>query len=287
MREVVHAEDRCADDVDDGRVAVDTEVLCDLVVGALDERGVGGEHGVRPALGHAAGHGHGLLLGDAHVLVLRSGCLTLGGSEAHAGGHGGRDAHQLGVALHRLAQVVAQRLGGTLGERPHGALSRLDVKGHVPVPRLLVVDGGLVAVSLLGVHMEDGGARRVLHLAEGGYERLDVVALLHIVVVEAEGAEEVALGLPLGLPEQGEVAVEATVVLGDGHLVVVDHDDDVGAELGRHVEALKGLAATERAVADDHHDVLLAAQDVTPLLQAGGQGDGGGGVADLEVVVRG
>ena len=111
------------------------------------------------------------------------------------------------------------------------------------------------------------------------------MAVFEVVIVEAEGLEEVQFGLSVRLTQQAEVGVKSAVILGDAHLVVVNHDDDVRAQCGSRVEPLEGLAAAEAAVADDGDNVLRAAEHIAALLQAGGQRDGGGGVSDLEVVV--
>ena len=111
VREVVHAEDRGAEHVDDGRITVHAEVLRDLVVGALQEGGVGEVDRPCAAFGHARGEGHGLLFGDADVDVLRAGLPTAVGGEAEAHRHGGRYDDELRVALHLLAEEVAKQAG--------------------------------------------------------------------------------------------------------------------------------------------------------------------------------
>ena len=77
------------------------------------------------------------------------------------------------------------------------------------------------------------------------------------------------------------------MVLGDGHLVVVEDNDKVAVQLTSNVQALKRLAARHGSVADNCDDVLLAAHDVASLCQAKRQADGRGSVADFEKIVRG
>ena len=76
------------------------------------------------------------------------------------------------------------------------------------------------------------------------------------------------------------------MVLGDGHLIVIEDDDKVAVQLAGNVQTLKRLAAGHGAVADNCDDVLLAAHDVASFCQAKRQANGRGGVADLEEVVR-
>ena len=107
----------------------------------------------------------------------------------------------------------------------------------------------------------------VFDLAESLNETAHIVAPLHVEVVEAEGTEVVAFCLTIALAQELEVAVQTAMVLGNAHLVVVDHDDDVRTQFGCSVHPLEGLAARERAVADDGNDVLLAAENVAGFLQ--------------------
>ena len=75
------------------------------------------------------------------------------------------------------------------------------------------------------------------------------------------------------------------MVFGYGHFVVIDHDNDSGAQLGGFVEAFECFAARERAVADDGDDVFVRAFDVAGLLKSRGQADGCRGVSHFKVVV--
>ena len=155
------------------------------------------------------------------------------------------------------------------------------------MPCLLVLDGGGEAVTLLGVYVYHGGAVGVLDAGKDLDELLHVIAFLQIVIVEAPCLEPVVLALAVALAQGTQVLVDTTMVFGYRHLVVVDHDDDAGAEFGGFVEAFKGFAARERPVADDGYDVFVGATYVARLLQSGGQTDGCRGVAHLEVVVLG
>ena len=94
---------------------------------------------------------------------------------------------------------------------------------------------------------------------------IDELAVRHISVIESEGAEQVVLGCAVGGAQFGEPLVDAAVVRSDGHLVVVDDDDEVGVHLARVVEAFERFAFAERAVADEGDDVLRAPAQVTPL----------------------
>ena len=142
-------------------------------------------------------------------------------------------------------------------------------------------------MSLFGVDVYDGGACGAFHAVENFDELFQVVALFEVDVLESPCLEPVVFARAVAFAQCAQVLVNAAVVFGDGHFVVVDHDEDAGTEFGCLVESFEGFAAGERAVADDGDDVLVGAFEVARFLQTGGQTDGGGGVADLKIVVFG
>ncbi len=76
------------------------------------------------------------------------------------------------------------------------------------------------------------------------------------------------------------------MVLRDGHLVVVDDDDEVAVELGsRYAQSLKGFASAQRAVADHRYDILLSSCQVTSFDKSTGKADRGRCMADDKVIV--
>ena len=296
MRDVVHGAHTAAHNVDDSRIGIDAEVLRYLVVRALDEGAVDGPHGMQSALRHARYHCYSLLLGNAHVYMLRTCLLALCSCESAGCRRACRDGNERRVELHLAQHPVAEQHGVVFRRHDvwhravgiaHGARAVVEIEGQSPVPRLLVLHGGRVAVTLLRVNVHDGGAVGVLHAAEHVDELRYVVALLKILVVEAPRLEPVVLARSVALAQRTQILVYSAVVLGDRHLVVVHHDDDACAQLRRLVETLERLTARERTVTDDGNDVLVRALHVARLLQTGGKTHGCGGVSHLEVVVLG
>ena len=157
----------------------------------------------------------------------------------------------------------------------------------MPVPLLLVCLRGSVALALERIDVDHNRMSRVFYLLKCGDKSLDVVAIVDIQVVQAHRFEEVILGSSVGTAQLSKLVVHATVVLGDGHLIVIEDDDKVAVQLAGNVQALERLAARHGAVADNGDDVLLAAHNVSSLCQAKRQADGRGSVADFEEVMRG
>ena len=113
------------------------------------------------------------------------------------------------------------------------------------MPDHRVILGGSIALALQRVDVHHRRVVGVLYPSEGIDECFEVVALVHIDVVQSHGAEEVVAARAVGASQFFEVPVESAVVFGDGHLVVVDHDDEVCAQFGSPVETFECLAAAE------------------------------------------
>ena len=143
----------------------------------------------------------------------------------------------------------------------------------------------LQAMSLVGVDVHDDWMVDVLDFGERVDQRVDIVAVRHIPVVETEITEQVVFRCAVGGAQFGEPLVDAAMVGCNGHFVVVDDDDEVGGHLARVVEAFERFAFAERAVADERDDVLRAPAQVTPLGHAHRHGDGSAGVPYHEMVV--
>ncbi len=173
------------------------------------------------------------------------------------------------------------------------------------------------ALALLGHHMQELRAVEVAHVAQGGEQGGQVVAVDGADVVPAQFLEQGAghqhaLGMFLDLARDfpgagqaredllaalahagvgaagddlGQVVGQATDILGDRHVVVVEDHQHVGVDVGGVVERLEGHAGGQGAVADHRYALALLA------FQTGGNGhaqrrtDAGAGVADAEGVV--
>ena len=165
-------------------------------------------------------------------------------------------------------------------------LARLDVERTAVVPRLAVLLRELVALALLRADMDDDGRLRVLHRGERSDERLGVVAVRDIAVREPHRAEEIVRGSPVRLAQFLERAVHAAVVLRDGLVVVVEHDDEVRIHGARRVEPLERFAARHRAVADERDDVFLPPREIARLGKPRCETDRCRRVPHVEEVVR-
>ena len=176
------------------RQVLQCHVVNQLVIATLQKRRVNCHHRLEPFAGHAGCKRHGVLLGNAHVVV-SLGKTPVKLHHARAFAHGGCDAHQPGVMLSHVTQPLAKHLGeGLLGR--HGGL--LQPHGRVELARSVVSHrirlGQLVTLAFFGHHMQELRARAVVHqLADVFHrrdERLQVVSINRADVVEAEVFEQ-------------------------------------------------------------------------------------------------
>ena len=184
-----------------------------------------------------------------------------------------------------------------------------------------VLLGVLVALALVGAHVEQHWLVDELGALQSLGELLQVVTVEGAIVGEAEVVEDGGVVKQLfdgvlqpaqapgdGLAHHrqplqgalhvvfdfdiprlgadiGEVPGHGAHVFGDGHGVVVEDHDQVAVEAPGVVEALVSQAAGEGAVPDDRHHVVLLPLEVVGLGDAQGRGDGGAAVAAGEQVV--
>ena len=225
--------------------------------------------------------------GNAHVKVVLTQLLSTFLRKAKQARNSRHKHQELWVSLCALEGILCKNAGIRLGRTGCRALTSLDVKRHVPVPLLLVCLRGSVALAFERIDVDHDRMGRVFYLLKCGDKSLDVVAVIDIQVVQTHRFEEVILGSPIGAAQLSKLVVHAAVILGDGHLVIVENDDKVAVQFTSNIQTFKRLAAGHGSVADNGDDVFLAAHDVASLCQAKRQADGRGSVADFEEVMRG
>ncbi len=147
------------------RQVLQRDFLENLIVAALHEGAVDGDHRPQAGLGQSGGERHRVRFADAHVEEL-VGKLVADRFEHGALAHGGGDRHDSLVGSHLLEDRVAHQFGV---RRPAGGLLQphdravLALEGGGGVEHRGVFGGGLEAVPLLGHHVQQHRAR---HLRE-------------------------------------------------------------------------------------------------------------------------
>ena len=248
------------------------DVVDQLVVATLQEGGINRYHRLEAFAGHARSKGHGVLFGNAHV-VIALGKALMESHHARALAHGGRDAHQAHVFFGHVTQPLAKHLGeGGFGGRGgrHQAHAGVELAGAMVGHR--VGFGLVVALAFFGDHMQKLRAVQVLDVLQRRNERLQVVPVDRADVVEAElleqrGGHHHAFGVffqPLGQLEQGRCIFQHILGPGLGRRVKTP-----AHELGQvAVERPHGRADRHVVVVQDHQQLALFDARVVQRLES-------------------
>ena len=149
------AKDRRAKHQDGCGGIVEAQVVPQFVVSALQKRTVHTKDRLGARARKRGGKGHGMLFGNTHVDKLLTGGSAKLGCKAHDVGRGGRDAHNLRIALDSSAQGLARNIG--IGARR--GLARMTRAELAPSRHVK----GAYVMPALGVTL-----RRLKTLALGG-----------------------------------------------------------------------------------------------------------------------
>ena len=287
--------------------ALDRDVMHDLIVAALQECRIHGAEGFHPRRRKSRAEGHAMLLGNAHVEAAAG--VAFGEKiKAGAVGHGGCHGADL-VVLGGLSQQAVGKNAGVAGcvgggllllARHHVELGR----GMAPVARGF---GRAIALALLRLDVDQDRPRRALmNGAQHGQQLVHVVPVDRAKVGKAEVLEQGAadrhalehiLGAFRAFAERfgqqahralgggfevlkrrfgvkaAEVARHRAHGRGDGHLIVVEDDDQAFLQIARVVERLIGHARAHRAVADHGDRVAQSFGDHAAQIAAHGEAE--------------
>ena len=299
------------------RQVLQGDIVNQLVVAALQKGRVNRHHRLEAFAGHAGGKGHGVLLGNADV-VIAIGKALMKFHHARALAHGRRDADQAFVVHRHVAQPAAEDLREGLLGRCCGFLQaqrRVELAGAVVGHR--VGFGQLVTLAFFGHHMQKLRALEMADVLERGDQGLEVVAVDRADVVEAEvlkqrGRHHHALGMrlqafgqlkqrrrsfehlladvlgggvKLAAHELREVAVQRAHRRADAHVVVVQDDQQLAVADAGVVQRLESHAGAHGTVADDGHGVAVFALLLGRHGHAQSGGNRGGRMRRAEGVV--
>ena len=299
MRGTVAAHEARPVEREHDRKVLDADVVDELIVAALQKCRVDREHGLQPLAGQPRGESDRVLLRDAHVEIPVGKFLR----EAHqprALPHRGGDCDETRIEPRHVAQPLAEhlRVGRLAAARLLDALGGIELARSVIEHRIGL--GELVALTFLGVHVQELRALQLLDVLQRRDERVEIVAVDRADVVEPEFLEQgrghdQALGVLLHLfrqipqrrhagedffacfPRRGietpgheprEIAVQRAHRGGNRHVVVVQDHEQVGIHHAGVVEGLESHACRHGAVADHRHDVALLLAGIAFQLRA-------------------
>ena len=284
---------------DDGE-RLQGDVVHEAVVRALEERGVDGDHWPQSARRQTRGEGHRVRFGDADVEEA-SRMRSRDGVRSRAARHRRGDGDDALIFRRKFREPLAEHLRvrrprGGRGDRFAGG-RLISRRQRVP----LLARGMLACgktLPLLRDHVNDAWTRHLAHRLEGIEHRLDVVTVDRPEVSQPELLEQharrkegfdaflppphdgshtgerprrmigqlpdlvpqaVVQGIPL---DRRQVLGHGANVRRDGHLVVVEHDDQITLGVPRVVQRLVRKPGRQRAVAEHGDHLVVVAPEV-------------------------
>ena len=226
-----------------------------------------------------------MLFGNADVNEVPAEFLAHVRRHADSARSTGVDEDDLFVFGDFFLQVIDRNAVVVFAAEVNGRIAGSNVEGNAPVPGFLVFFRRFVTFAFFGMNMQNRRLVRVFDFFHQRRQFGNVVALFQITVIEPESLKHVALGFSAGLAQQPQVAVQAAVVFGNGHFVVVDNNDNVAVQNRGVVKTFERFAAGKRTVADNRDDVVLFAFEVAGFGQTAGQTDRSGSMPDDKMVV--
>ena len=160
------------------RQILQSHIVDDAIVGALEERGVNRDN--RPEIhgGHAGGKYHRVLFGNANIEI-PVGQFVPQMFQAGTTGHGGGDAHELVVAPAKLHHLAAKNIlpvgrGARLGR---GSFAGLSIVRAESVKFLRLLQCGVVAFAFFREHMQHHGMIAVLCVLKALHHQREVMSV--------------------------------------------------------------------------------------------------------------
>ena len=87
----------------------------------------------------------------------------------------------------------------------------------------------VISCALQRMNMDHHRMIDIAHFLESCDQRGNIVAGLHIPIIQAKRVEQIRLGGATGRAQTGERTVHATEIAGNRHLIVVEHNDEIAA----------------------------------------------------------
>ena len=160
------------------RQILQSHIVDDAIVGALEEGGVNCDNRPEIHSGHAGGKYHRVLLGNADVKI-PIGQFVSQMFQAGTTGHGGGDAHELVVAPAKLHHLAAKNIlpvgrGARLGR---GSFAGLGIVRAESVKFLRLLQCGIIAFAFFREHMQHHGMIAVLRVLKALHHQGEIMAV--------------------------------------------------------------------------------------------------------------
>ena len=154
------------------------------------------------------------------------------------------------------------------------------------MPCFLILFRRCISLALLGADMHDNRICAVLYLLECLNQRRDIIAILDKYIIQSHRTEQIACRLALGIAQQLQILIQTAVIFCDGHIIVIDDNNQIAVQLCCKIQTFKRFAAAQRAISDNRNDILAAAEQISALCQTASQADGSRRVPNHKEIMR-
>ena len=167
----------------------------DVVVGTLGKGAVDVAEGLKSVFSHSSGEGHGMAFGYSYV-EYPLGHLLHHDVHGASCGHGGCHAYNVRILLSKFQECLAEyalEFGRLVAAVGNDALARVNVELAWGMPNGGLVFCGLVAVSFLGMQVQQLRTFHVFQLAQQSHYLLDIMSVEWSEVADVHALEDVLL----------------------------------------------------------------------------------------------
>ena len=78
-------------------------------------------------------------------------------------------------------------------------------------------------------------------------------------LVQIQRLKEITFGFSVGISEKFKIFVHTAMIFGDGHIVIVNDNNQICIEFARKVKTFESLTAAERTVTDNGYNIFVSA----------------------------
>ena len=153
------------------------------------------------------------------------------------------------------------------------------------MPSFLILFSRRISFALLCADVYNDRICAVFYLFECFNQRRDIIAILDKYIIQSHRAEQIARCFSVCVAQLLQILIQTAVIFCDGHVIVIDDNNQIAVQLCRKIQTFERFAAAQRTISDNRNNVLAAAEQISALCQTAGQADGSGGMSNHKKIM--
>ena len=202
-----------------------------------------------------------MFFGNAHINKLLARLFAAGWIKANPRRNSRMNHDNLRVALDFCHEVEPENFAVAFATAPVDFAS-FDIERSRPMPAFAVLFGIGIATAFLRMQMHHDRARRIFHGLENFNERSDIITLFKILVIKAKRLEVIVFRLARSRAKFCQRLVKPAVVFGNGHFVIVHHNDKIRRIFARIIKTFKRFATAQGTVTNHRNHIARFTQHI-------------------------